>query len=49
MHFSQKQKTFSELLCAFFKSTLNLEHFQKKMTVLAYLFLKLPSPIDVVR
>ena len=27
---SQKQKTFSELFSAFFKSTLNFEHFLKK-------------------
>ena len=27
---SQKRKTFSELLSAFLKSTLNFEHFQKK-------------------
>ena len=27
---SEKQKTFSEFLSAFFKSTLNFEHFQKK-------------------
>ena len=47
--FFVKKETFSELLCAFFKSTLNLEHFQKKVAVLAYLFLKLPSPKDVVR
>ena len=27
---SQKQKTFSQFLSSFFKSTLNFEHFQKK-------------------
>ena len=27
---SQKEKTFSESFCAFFKSTLNFTHFQKK-------------------
>ena len=27
---SQKQKTFSEFICAFPKSTLNFEHFPKK-------------------
>ena len=27
---SHKQKTFSEFLCAFFKSTLNFKHFQKR-------------------
>ena len=27
---SQKRKTFSQFFCAFLKSTLNFEHFQKK-------------------
>ena len=27
---SQKQKTFSQYFCAFLKSSLNFEHFQKK-------------------
>ena len=30
MHLSQKQKSFCELFCAFFKSKLNFELFQKK-------------------
>ena len=30
MLFSRKQITFSEFFSSFFKSTLNLEHFQKK-------------------
>ena len=30
MQLSQKQKTFSEFFCAFLKSSLNFEHFQKK-------------------
>ena len=30
MHLSQKQKKFSELFCAFFKSQSIFEHFQKK-------------------
>ena len=30
MQLSQKQKTFSEYFCAFLKSCLNFEHFQKK-------------------
>ena len=41
---SQKQKTFSEFFSAFLKSTLNFEHFQKKMTLIADVFPKLPSP-----
>ena len=30
------------------KSALNLEHFQKKMTLIAYVFLKLPTTKDVL-
>ena len=30
MQLSRKQKTFSQFFCAFLKSTLNFEHFQKK-------------------
>ena len=30
MQLSRKQKTFSEFFCAFLKSTLNFEYFQKK-------------------
>ena len=32
---SQKQKTFSGLFIAFLKCALNLEHFEKKMSILA--------------
>ena len=49
MHLSQKQKTFSEVFCAFFKSTSNFEHFQKEVTLLAYLVPKLQTANDVVR
>ena len=47
--FSQKQKTFSEFFSAFSKSKLNFEHFQKKMTLIADVFSKLPSPKKVIR
>ena len=30
MQLSRKQKTFSQFFCAFLKSSLNFEHFQKK-------------------
>ena len=43
MHLSQKQKIFSEFFSAFFKSALNFEHFQKKMTFIAYVFPKLTT------
>ena len=37
---SQKQKTFSESLSAFLKSTLNFEHFQKKINLIPNVFPK---------
>ena len=40
IHLSQKQKIFSKFFSGFFKSALNLEHFQKKMTLIAYAFPK---------
>ena len=46
---SQKQKSFSLFFSAFFKSTLNFEHFQKKMTLIADVFPKLLSPKKVIR
>ena len=46
---SQKEKTFSEFFFRFLKSTLNFEHFQKKITLIADVFPKLPSPKLVVR
>ena len=49
MHLSQKQKKFSEFFSAFFESALNFEHFQKKMTLIAYVFPKLPTTKDVLR
>ena len=49
MHLSQKPKIFSELFGAFFESVLNFEHFQKKITLIAYVFPKLPSTKDVLK
>ena len=49
IHLSQKQKNFSGMIVAFFKSTLNFQHFQKKMTLIAYVFPKLRTPKYVVR
>ena len=46
---SQKQKTFSGFFSAFLKFTLNFEHFQKKMTLIADVFPKLQSPKKVIR
>ena len=49
MHLSQKQKIFSRFFAAFFESALNFEHFQIKMTLIAYVFPKLPTTKNVVR
>ena len=49
MHLSQEPKFFSEFFSAFFESALNLEHFQKTMTFLAYVFPNLPTTIHVLR
>ena len=49
MHLSQKQKIFSRFFAAFFESSLNFEHFQKKMTLIAYVFPKLPTTKNVLR
>ena len=49
MHLSQKQNIFSQFFSAFPESALNFEHFQKKMTLIAYVFPKLPSPEDALR
>ena len=49
MHLPRKQKRFSEFSCAFFESALNFQHFQKKMTLIAYVFPKLPTTKNVLR
>ena len=49
MPLSQKQNIFSEFFSAFFESALKFEHFQKKMTLIAYVFLKLPTTKDMLR
>ena len=43
MHLSPKQKIFSQFCSAFSESALNFEHFQKKMTLIAYVFPKLKN------
>ena len=48
MQLSQKLKIFSEFFSAFSKSRVNFEHFQKKMTLIAYLYLKLRPAKNVV-
>ena len=49
MHLSQKQKIFSDFFPAFFESAINFEHFQKEMTLIAYVFPKLPTTKHVLR
>ena len=49
MHLSIKQKVFSQLFAAFFEFALNFRHFQKKMSLIAYVFPKLPTTKDVLR
>ena len=46
---SQKQKTVSQFFSAFLKSTLNSDHFQKKLTLITDVIPKLPSPEKVIR
>ena len=48
MHLSRKPKIFSEMFCAFFEFVLNFEPFQKKMTLIAYVFPKLTTTNDVL-
>ena len=49
MPLSQKQNIFPQFSSSFFKFALNFEHFQKKMTLMAYVFPKLPTTKDVLR
>ena len=46
---SQKRKSFSQLSSAFLKYTLNFNIFKKKMTLIADVFPKLPSPKNLSR
>ena len=48
MHLSQKENVFSQFFSAFCAFTLNFEHFQKNMTLIASVFPKLPTSKDVV-
>ena len=49
MHLSQEPKLLSQFFSVLFQSALNVEHFQKKMTLIAYVFPKLPTTKDVLR
>ena len=43
MQLSQKQETFSRYFSSFFKSKLNFKYFEKKMTLIGFVFPKLRS------
>ena len=45
----KNKRIFSEYSYAFFESALSLEHFQKKMTLIAYVFPKLQNTKKVLR
>ena len=45
---SQKQKTFSQFFSGFLNSTLNFEHFEKKINLIADIFPRLPSTKIVI-
>ena len=45
---SRKQNIFSEFFYAFFESALNFKDFPKKMTLIPYVFPKLPTAKDVL-
>ena len=49
MHLCEKPETFSQFFSAFFESALNLEHLQKNMTLIGYVFPKLPTTKNVLR
>ena len=48
LHLSQNENILSQFFSAFFESALNFEHFQKKMTVIAYVFPKLATTKQVL-
>ena len=49
MHLSQKQKIFDEFFSPVLESALDSEYFQIKMTLIGYVFPKLPTTQDVLR
>ena len=49
MDLCQKPKILAELFFALLASVLNFEYFRKKMTLIAYVFPKLPTTKDVLR
>ena len=45
----KNERFFRNLRSAFSESALNFEHFQKKMTLIAYVFSKLPTTKNLLR
>ena len=48
-HLPEQQNLFFQFFSAFMEYALNFEHIQKKMTLIAYVFPKLPTTKDVLR
>ena len=48
MQLSKKQKTFSDSFSIFFEFRLNFKHFEKKMTLVGYVFLNFQHAKGVV-
>ena len=44
MKLSQKQKPFSQLFAAFLRCSFNFKHFEKRMTLIDFVFSKLQTP-----
>ena len=49
MSLSQKENIFSEFFSSVLESALNFENFQKKTSLIAYVFPKVPTTKDVLR
>ena len=49
MHLSKKQRTFFEFFSTCSESALNFKHFQKRMTLIAYVFPNLPTTKYLLR
>ena len=49
MQLSQKQKAFPQFVSRILNSIVKLEHFQKKINLIADVFLKIRSPKNVVK
>ena len=47
MQLSEKLETFSGVFIAFLESALSFEHFEKKKSLMAQVFLKLLTPKDM--